>query len=190
MTRTQLVRIRKIIARLHAEIPECNFETTARLLFLMDMNHTQKTGKGVTGLVYFAGPKGPVPQLDEPLLSDMLSGSKNRQRKAHEEDGASTIEVNEGYGSLTKAQTSLLDLLIEKHLSTGGLTTFSLTNPYNQLWHATWQHSNGQVRPIEPLLVQPKPVAPSRELIKAAKSAAGAIKQASLRARGMLSVPA
>lgn len=126
-----------------------------KLLYLLDFQHFQETGKSVTGFDYQAWKFGPVPvklmEEWESFGEDLLNAVHIESEKVYDFERQS-VKVNPGI-SFDESEFTPRQLRIMKSLSEAYKDTFSpvmidVTHAQNGAWDKVWQNGKGAFDPI------------------------------------------
>ncbi|WP_227486593.1 Panacea domain-containing protein [Acidithiobacillus sp. HP-6] len=126
-----------------------------KLLYLLDFQHFQETGKSVTGFDYQAWKFGPVPvklmEEWESFGEDLLNAVHIESEKVYDFERQS-VKVNAGI-SFDESEFTPRQLRIMKSLSEAYKDTFSpamidVTHAQNGAWDKVWQNGKGAFDPI------------------------------------------
>lgn len=121
-----------------------------KLLYLLDFEHFQQTGKSVIGFEYQAWKFGPVPvdlmeEWDD--LSEDLARAVNIQPEKVIDYVRETVKVNEGVkfdgDDFTPRQLKIMQGLAEKYRDTYSPIMIDVTHEQNGAWDKIWQGGLG-----------------------------------------------
>ena len=158
-----------------------------KLLYLLDFEHFQQTGKSVTGFEYQAWKFGPVPvdlmeEWEEPS-ADLASAVHIVEEKVYDYE-RQTVKVNAGVhfnaDDFTPRQLRLMEALAARYRDTYSPTMIDVTHEQNGAWDKVWQGGQGAHQPI-PYELAIAATAPEREGLLAI-AAEQAMYRAALRA--------
>ncbi|AEM49036.1 hypothetical protein Acife_2962 [Acidithiobacillus ferrivorans SS3] len=134
---------------------QCGKIKLFKLLYLMDFQHFQETGKTITGLEYQAWKFGPVPvkvmeewESPDPDLSNAIH---IEVEPVYDYDRQS-VKVNEGVGfddsEFTPRQLRIMQSLSEQYRDTFSPKMIDVTHAQNGAWDKVWQRGEGAFKPI------------------------------------------
>ena len=134
---------------------QCGKIKLFKLLYLMDFQHFQETGKTVTGLEYQAWKFGPVPvkvmeewESPDPDLSNAIH---IEVEPVYDYDRQS-VKVNEGVGfddsEFTPRQLRIMQSLSEQYRDTFSPKMIDVTHAQNGAWDKVWKGGKGAFSPI------------------------------------------
>jgi len=135
-----------------------------KLLYLLDFEHFNLTGKSVTGLEYQAWELGPVPVALAEAWEEFSNNFGDKlfieiERVISYE--RQTVKVAKGVRfddiDFTPRQLKLMRSLAEKYCDTASPALIDVTHEQNGAWHRVWTSENGkyQAIPYELSLLDP-----------------------------------
>lgn len=132
----------------------------SKLLYLLDFEHFQTTGRNVTGLSYYAWRWGPAPvellqELEDPSLDlaaaivitpDRITGA-----------GRETIRACTDFEGrhFSKREMRILSVLIDRYRATYSPGVIDVIHGANGAWYKTWDEGRGFNRVIDYALAVP-----------------------------------
>lgn len=133
----------------------CGKTKLFKLLYFLDFEHFSKTGRSVTGLNYFAWPKGPVPvdifdEVESPdgVLEGAVSASK---RRAYNGKVINDIVLIKEFSAthFSKRELNLLAALSNEYANSYADDMVEATHLENLPWHQVYEE-NGQKQQLIP----------------------------------------
>jgi Uncharacterized phage-associated protein len=126
-----------------------------KLLYLLDFQHFQETGKSVTGFDYQAWKFGPVPvklmEEWESFGEDLLNAVHIESEKVYDFERQS-VKVNPGISfdesGFTPRQLRIMKSLSEAYKDTFSPAMIDVTHAQNGAWDKVWQNGKGAFDPI------------------------------------------
>ena len=126
----------------------CGKTKLFKLLYLLDFEHYKQTGRPVTGLIYCAWPKGPLP----PDLNEELTEPPTDLAEAVE------IQMVQGYyptmqfkpkrtfesNHFSNRELRILELLSTEHKTKQSAAMVDITHAEGSPWHRVWADGMGE----------------------------------------------
>lgn len=152
-SRERLIQSIVFFARKAAPCPKLKL---MKLLWLADWNHFKQTGQTITGLEYYAYPKGPMPTALDAEFSDPSPDFVERIEIQAEMNGGSRpwemakpLDGQEFDDShFTPAQLRILEQVAAEYGSMTGERLAEITHAEDMPWHLVW-HVKGSRQKIE-----------------------------------------
>lgn len=126
-----------------------------KLLYLLDFQHFQETGKSVTGFDYQAWKFGPVPVK---LMEEWESFGEDFMNAVHIESERvydyqrQSVKPNRGVcfdeSEFTPRQLRIMKTLSEEYKDTFSPAMIDVTHAQNGAWDKVWQNGKGAFDPI------------------------------------------
>lgn len=142
-----------------------------KLLYLLDFEHFQQTGKSVTGVEYQAWKFGPVPiELMEKWesMDEDLSGLIHIEAEKIVDYTRQSVVVNPGIefqeDDFTPRQLRIMNELVTRFRETYSDKMIDVTHAQNGAWDKVWQGGNGAYKVI-PYELAVREDAPDREAV-------------------------
>jgi uncharacterized phage-associated protein len=134
---------------------QCGKIKLFKLLYLLDFQHFQETGKPVTGLEYQAWKFGPVPvkvmEEWESLGADLSAAIHIQAERIYDYNRQSVV-VNDGIGfddsEFTPRQIRILRELADQYRDTYSPEMIDVTHTQNGAWDKVWRGGEGAFSPI------------------------------------------
>lgn len=118
-----------------------------KLLYFLDFEHFKQTGRSVTGLDYFAWPKGPVPvtlfeeiKESKPDMSICVSFKEAIIKKGKMLEVTPLVDFDSRYFS--KRELRILEDLSKEYFDTLAEDMIEATHLENQPWHKIYHEQN------------------------------------------------
>lgn len=129
---------------------KCGKTKLYKLLYFLDFEHFKQTGRSVTGLVYFAWPKGPVPvQLHNEIESppDDLSSAFDIDSRDLKNGGtmlAIKPKIDFDPNNFSGREISLLKRLAKEYFSADAESMVEATHLENLPWHKIYNEQGSK----------------------------------------------
>ncbi|AYQ26820.1 MULTISPECIES: Panacea domain-containing protein [unclassified Polaromonas] len=124
-----------------------------KLLYFLDFKHYRDTGRAVTGLDYFAWPKGPVPvklfeELQQPEVS--WGNSVSFRPKAVAKGSMLTVTAHKQFDPslFTKRELKILESLATQYRDVYADDMVEATHLENLPWDKVWNQEGRRQQPI------------------------------------------
>lgn len=126
----------------------CRKTKLFKLLYFLDFEHYSQTGRSVTGLDYFAWPKGPVPKelFDELETPTPLTTNSLEIANKVAANGNEMLEIKPKVGfspnCFSKRELKLLDQLSSEYHKSYANDMIEATHLENLPWHEIYEAQN------------------------------------------------
>lgn len=120
-----------------------------KLLYVLDFEHFKATGRSVTGLEYYAWPKGPVPvelnvELSEPEGDLYEAIEIVPERIFHHQRLNVTAKRKFDPSHFSRRELELLEAIASKYRKATAEQMVDVTHAENGAWDKVWQDGAGQ----------------------------------------------